>query len=189
MTSRNSPIRLPPRSVDCSDRPVTLPPGCARLATNPPPTGSLARANTMGMADVARLTVETEGPSVRMTSTGSRTNSAAISASRSGPFDQRYSNATVRPSLQPSAFDRSIKAAIHGAKVAASAKSKPTVGSLVPGCPRAARGQAIAPPRRVKNARRCMKNLLMLEIAQMERETDIAREGSKPEEGRDQLHD
>src|SRR5262249_39700460 len=43
-TSRNRASRLPARSVDCSDRPVTLPPGRARVATKPVPTGSAANA-------------------------------------------------------------------------------------------------------------------------------------------------
>jgi hypothetical protein len=149
-------MRLPARSVDCSDRPVTLPPGWARLATKPPPTGSLAKAKTMGTVDVAFFTMGTEGPSVRMTSTGNRTNSAAISASRAGPFDQRCSNATVRPSIQPSAFNRSANAAIHGVKIAASANKKPIVASLPADCPRAASGQAMVPPTSVMKARRCM---------------------------------
>src|SRR5262249_44242386 len=52
-TSRKSSSRLPAESVSCIDRPVTLPPGRARLATKPLPTGSFATANTIGMTDVA----------------------------------------------------------------------------------------------------------------------------------------
>src|SRR6266705_331734 len=49
-----------------------------------------------------------------MTSTLSRTNSAAISAARSArPSAQRYSTATVRPSTQPSSRSRCTKAAVH----------------------------------------------------------------------------
>src|SRR5262249_51541567 len=51
-TSRKSSSRLAARSVAWPDRPVTLPPGRARLATKPPPTGSFAIAKTMGMTDV-----------------------------------------------------------------------------------------------------------------------------------------
>ena len=51
-------------------------------------------------------------PDVTMTSTLSRTNSAAISAKRSlRPSAQRYSIATVRPSIQPSSRSRCTKAA------------------------------------------------------------------------------
>ena len=54
-TSRKSSSRLPAnRSAGC-DRPVTLPPGRARLATRPPPTGSPATAKTIGMTEVACL--------------------------------------------------------------------------------------------------------------------------------------
>ena len=52
-TSRKSSIRLPARSVDWIDRPVTLPPGRARIATKPLPTGSTASANTIGIVEVA----------------------------------------------------------------------------------------------------------------------------------------
>ena len=53
-------------------------------------------------------------PDVTMTSTLSRTNSAAISAKRSlRPSAQRYSIATVRPSIQPSSRSRCTKAATH----------------------------------------------------------------------------
>ena len=58
--------------------PVTLPPGRAKLAIMPVPTGSLATANTMGMTDVTCFAAGTASPDVTMTSTLSRTNSAAI---------------------------------------------------------------------------------------------------------------
>ena len=114
-TSRNSSSRLPARSVARVDRPVTLPPGRARLATRPVPTGSPATANTIGMADVACFAATTFAvPAVTMTSTLSRTNSAANSAKRSlRPSAQRYSIATVRPSIQPSSRNRCTKAAAH----------------------------------------------------------------------------
>jgi hypothetical protein len=35
------------------DSPVMLPPGRAKLATMPVPTGSVANANTMGIVEVA----------------------------------------------------------------------------------------------------------------------------------------
>jgi hypothetical protein len=46
--SRKSSSRLPERSGDWTDRPVTLPPGRRRLTTNPLPTGSDAVAKTIG---------------------------------------------------------------------------------------------------------------------------------------------
>jgi hypothetical protein len=109
-TSRKSSTRLPARSDCWFDSPVTLPFGRARLATRPPPTGSVAIGKTMGMTAVACFTVGTASPFVTMTSTLSRTNSAAISAMRPArPSDQRYSLAMVRPSIQPSARSRSHK--------------------------------------------------------------------------------
>ena len=61
------------------------------------------------------VAVRDRDPAVRMTSTLSRTNSAAISAKRSKrPSAQRYSIATVRPSIQPSSRKRCTKAATHG---------------------------------------------------------------------------
>src|SRR5215831_14424147 len=83
-TSRNRASRLPARSVDCIDRPVTLPPGRARLATRPLATGSSTSAITIGMTDVACFAATTGAAEcVTMTSTLSRTNSATISAKRS----------------------------------------------------------------------------------------------------------
>jgi len=65
-------------------KPVTLPPGRARLATRPVPTGSPAAAKTMGMTDVACMAAAIKlVPAVTMTSTLRWTNSAAISAARS----------------------------------------------------------------------------------------------------------
>ena len=63
-----------------ADRPVTLPLGRARFSTSPLPTGSPADANTIGMTDAACFAARTDGvPCVTITSTLSRTNSAAIS--------------------------------------------------------------------------------------------------------------
>jgi len=69
------------------------------------------------MTDVACLNVVTEASFVTMRSTLRRTNSAAISAMRSGlPSVQRYSIAMVRPSIQPSARSRSTKTTFHAAQ-------------------------------------------------------------------------
>jgi hypothetical protein len=54
----------------------------ARLATRPLPSGSGAAGNTMGMTEVACFAATTAAPEVTMTSTLSRTNSAASSHSR-----------------------------------------------------------------------------------------------------------
>ena len=78
---------LPPRSGAIRLMPVTLPPGRARLATSPLPSGSPEAAITIGMVEVARLAAR--GPSVprpTMTSTLMRTSSAATSATARPDF-------------------------------------------------------------------------------------------------------
>ena len=65
-------------------RPVTLPPGRARLDTSPAATGSPAVVVTIGIALVAYLAAKGPGvPWDTMTSTLSRTSSAARAGSRS----------------------------------------------------------------------------------------------------------
>src|SRR5262245_5525011 len=64
------------------------------------------------MVDVACFAATAAPPTVRMTSTLSRMNSTAISENRSlRPSAQRYSIATVRPSVQPSSPSLRTKAA------------------------------------------------------------------------------
>src|SRR5262249_36283960 len=59
-------------------------------------------------------------PYVTMTSTLRRSNSAAISLTRSDlPWAQRYSIARLSPSLQPSSRKRAVKATVHGAHTVA----------------------------------------------------------------------
>src|SRR6516225_4480890 len=107
-SSRNSPTFLPAVSGVSLDRPVMLPPGRGKLATTPLPTGSPAVANTIGIIDVACFAASTGGVlCVTITSTLSRTNSAAISVKRSlRPWAQRYSIVTLSPSLQPNSRNR-----------------------------------------------------------------------------------
>ena len=155
-TSRRNSIRLPARSLDWIDSPVTLPPGRARLATMPLPTGSPAIANTIGIVEVACIAAVAALPTEKMTSTLSRTNSAANSANRSlRPSAQRYSIATVRPSIQPSSRSRCTKAAVHWLQFeGVLAPRNPMVSSLPGCCARAASGHAAAPPTRVMKSRR-----------------------------------
>jgi hypothetical protein len=61
-------------------------PSRASDATTPLPTGSAASANTIGIVEVACFAATSALPTVTMTSTLSRTNSAAVSANRSRPF-------------------------------------------------------------------------------------------------------
>src|SRR5215831_2531858 len=133
--------------------------GRDKLATRPPPMGSVASTNTIGTTDVACFNRGTALPPVTMRSTLRRTNSAAISAKRSRrPSPQRYSIATVRPSLQPRVRSRCTNVAIHGCQPeAAPVPRKPMVGSLPTGCcPLASIGHAAAPPSTEMNARRRM---------------------------------
>ena len=132
-SSRKSSIRLEPRSICCIERPVTLPPGRAREAISPVPTGSPAVAKTIGMVEVARLAANAIGvPDVAMTSTLSWINSAAISAERSArPSAQRYTMAILRPSPQPSSPSLCTKAAVHWLwEAAVLAPKNPIVGNL-----------------------------------------------------------
>jgi hypothetical protein len=110
------------------------------------------------MTAVASFAAMTGGVAyVTMTSTLSRTNSAAISAKRSlRPSAQRYSIATVRPSIQPSSCSRCTKAATHWLLAEGVAAPKnPMIGSFAGCCARAVRGHAIAAlPNSVLNLRR-----------------------------------
>src|SRR5262249_27991694 len=122
----------------------------------PVPTGSPAVAKTIGITDVACLAASGGRVlCVTITSTLSRTNSAAISANRSlRPSAQRYSIVRLRPSLQPNSRNRWTKAAVHSLCAAAVPEpSKPmSVGLLR--CARAASGQAAAPPSSLMKSRR-----------------------------------
>ena len=144
-SSRSRSSRLPARSVDRTDSPVTLPPGRARLATSPLPTGSPAAVNTIGIAVVTCFAAVISGvPEVTIISTLRRANSAAISAARSlRPSVQRYSIATVRPSIQESSRSRSTKAATRLASAAGVPwPMYPMIGSLPGCCARAASGHS-----------------------------------------------
>ena len=158
-TSRRSSSSLAGgRSADRFDRPVRLPPGRAKFATRPVPTGSPAVAKTIGMTDVACFAARIAMvPPVTMTSTFSRTNSAAMSAKRSlRPSAQRYSIATVRPSTQPSSRSRCTNASVH-LRMADSESwpRNPMVGILPTRCASAVNGQiTAAPPMAAINSRR-----------------------------------
>ena len=65
------------------ESPVTLPPGRARLATRPSPTGSTLLVTTIGIVVVAFLAADAAGPDVTtIRSTLSRTKSAASKGRR-----------------------------------------------------------------------------------------------------------
>ena len=91
-------------SVAKLESPVTLPPGRARLATKPAPTGSPTFVITMGMVVVALLAANAARvPATTIRSTLRRTRSAASSGRRSVFCSaNRYSMAIFFPSIHPS---------------------------------------------------------------------------------------
>src|SRR5215470_15984053 len=102
-------VRAPPRfhsgrhAGRAVERPVMLPPGRARLATNPVATGSPAEAMTIGIVCVALFAACTAGVnSATMTLTLSRTNSAATALACSVlPSADRHSTKMFWPSTYP----------------------------------------------------------------------------------------
>src|SRR5262249_8498137 len=114
-TGRRSARRWPKRSGEKAKKPVTLPPGRARLTAMPVASGSPIAPATTGITEVACFAAMVAGvPQVTMTLTLRWTNSAAISAKRSScPSAHRYSMTMLRPSIQPSSRSRCTRAAIH----------------------------------------------------------------------------
>jgi len=98
---------FPAISVALADKPLTLPPGRARLAMSPVPTGSPAGAMTIGIWFVARFAACTAGVwEATMTSTFRRTSSAAKSGRRvcfpSAPqFDYYVLTLNISKFMQP----------------------------------------------------------------------------------------
>src|SRR5215472_12472142 len=84
-------------------KPVALPPGRARLATNPAPTGSATIANTIGMVRVTWSNGPTvEAPGDTMTSGARAANSVACLRTESAlAVAQRVPTCTFRPMVQP----------------------------------------------------------------------------------------
>ena len=97
--SSNFAFRLNSNAV----KPVLLPPGCARLATRPLPTGSIVNTNTIGMVRLACCKSPTIELAVPTSTSGPKaTNSAAYRRKRSvSPAPQRVSICTLRPASQP----------------------------------------------------------------------------------------
>ena len=93
--------------------PVTLPPGRARVAIRPDPTGSDTAKNTIGMDEVARFAATAAGDAqARIRSTRLAASSAASAGSASKlPSAQRTSSARLLPSTWPSARSCSRTAA------------------------------------------------------------------------------
>ena len=91
-------------SVPKFESPVILPPGRARLATRPAPTGSPEFAITMGTVVVAFFAANADGsPVITIKSTLRRSKSAVSSGNRSRFCpENRYSMMRFFPSIQPS---------------------------------------------------------------------------------------
>src|SRR6516164_1384642 len=142
-------------------KPVALPPGRARLATKPPPTGSIVVTNTIGTVRLAcckALTIELAV--ARMTSGANATNSVAYLRYRSvSPAPQRVSTRTLNPTSQPNCCNSCANAALPACPKGSSAVvfiSTPMRRMRSPCCARTASGQANAapPPSSVMNSRR-----------------------------------
>jgi hypothetical protein len=107
--------RLPMRSASIRAKPVTLPPGRARLATIPVAMGSMAATNTIGIVRVAFLAATTGGvPDAMITSTLRWTSSAAASGSWSALPANPYSILIFWPSTYPNSRSPCRKAAHEG---------------------------------------------------------------------------
>ena len=101
--SFNNSSHFPLRPYSKFVNPVVFPPGRARLATKPEPTGSTTATNTIGAERVACCNATTATLLLaRMTSGASPTNSAAYPRKRSvSPSAQRVSILKLRPMAQP----------------------------------------------------------------------------------------
>ena len=83
--------------------PVMLPPGRAKLATSPVPTGSAEISITIGIVLVAFLSATIAGSPSAVTITFGRrfTSSTATAVYRSGPSAYRLTMVRFSPSIQP----------------------------------------------------------------------------------------
>ena len=132
-------------SVAKVESPVTLPPGRARLATKPTPTGSPALVITMGMVVVAFLAANAgRVPATTIRSTLRRTSSAASSGRRSGfSSANRYSMVIFFPSIQPSLLSSCRNASKRTALPEAVLASRKPMRKIFPACCALAMGPEI----------------------------------------------
>ena len=138
MQLRKSSRRLSPSSASMEDRPVTFPPGRARLLTSPLAPGSPAGDITIGMLLVTFMEALTAGVlSATITSTWSRTSSVARArAARLQPSAYRHSIPMFLPSTYPSSRIPVRNASGNGSRAADSATRTPNAVDL----PRRLRG-------------------------------------------------
>src|SRR5262245_28677311 len=141
-------------------KPVALPPGRARLCTQPAPTGSGTFTITIGMVRLACSTnAGATPPTATSTSGASATNSAAFRRMASAsPPDRRYSIDRFPPDVQPSCLRLCSKTGLRASASASPAEkgsSTPMRRMRSPCCACAASGHAAAaPPSSVMNSRR-----------------------------------
>ena len=140
-------------------KPVTLPPGRARLATSPDLTGSATRITTIGKVTVAFLAASAAGVLIAtITSTLSRTSSSANPASSSlRPAALRNSMSMLVPSTCPSSRSRSRNVSSSpGCRSCASTPMRWGGSSFSAAEPSG--HAAAAPPRSAMKLRRLMQN-------------------------------
>src|SRR3954451_8589905 len=129
----SSSSHLPLRPYSNIRKPVALPPGRARLSTNPAPTGSMRSTNTMGKVRLTSSngTIVVVPVAARMTSGASAASSAAcLRRTSASVVAQRMSNFMLRPSVQPncsSVCRNAPKRARYSGSSSAPATSKPMV--------------------------------------------------------------
>src|SRR5207247_20370 len=116
--------------------PISLPPGRAKLATKPSPTGSGKPVITIGMVVVAFLAANTGAlPTATIRFTFRRTKSAASSGRRSGFCSaNRYSMAIFFPSIQPNLLSSWRNASVRTAIPEAELESRNPMRKIFPGC-------------------------------------------------------
>src|SRR5215472_5540723 len=138
--------------------PVALPPGCARLAASPDPTGSETARKTMGIIEVARRAARAEGVAqATMTSTLlCKTSEMRPGSCAKEPFGQRTSMDRFFPSVQPRCWSASLKA-LRYAGSGDTAPITATRQTLLVCCARAGNDQVAADPAiTLMKSRRCI---------------------------------
>ena len=157
--SFNSSRRLPLKSGVICDKPVTFPPGRARLVTSPVATGSPAATITTGMSAATFLAACVSAVTVvTMISTFCRTRSSARSGSRSSlPSAYRRSITRFLPSTHPASRSPSSNAFSHRWVFAAENGDRSPIRRTFAACwASASRAQTPDPIARTMNSRRFM---------------------------------
>jgi hypothetical protein len=141
-----------------SMNPVVLPPGRAKLATKPAPTGSTTDVNTTGNFVIDCCSAPTDGlPDAKMASGMSATSSSAYSRIRlATPAPHRMSILMFPPSVHPNRLSSARNAARRARPSGSSAAKSMSTPMRRTGldCARAASGHATAAlPSSVMNSR------------------------------------